>query len=60
MILAMALRTQLNAMHVQLNTKLRMDGFLTISERRVFLNNHLIEFHKIWQGDPSDSGQVED
>ena len=27
----------------------------TISERRVFFNNHSIEFHKIWQRDTSDS-----
>ena len=46
--------TQLNAAHAQLNKKLPVDDFLTIStfsERRVFLNNHSIEFHKIWQGD---------
>ena len=37
--------------------------FLTIStfsERRVFLKNHSIEFHKIWQGNTSGSGQVKD
>ena len=52
-------RTQLNAAHAQLNKKLGMDDFLTIStfsERRVFFKNHLIVFHKIWQGDTSDSG----
>ena len=45
----MAMRTQLNATHPQLNKKLRMNDFLTIStfsERRLFLNNHSIEFHK--------------
>ena len=59
----MAVRTQLNAAHAQLNKKLRMDDFLTIStflERRVFLKNHSIEFHKIWQGNTSGSGQVKD
>ena len=58
-IFAMVVRTQLNAAHAQLNKKLRSDDFLTIStssERCVFLNNHRIEFHKILQGDPSDSG----
>ena len=45
----MAVKTQLNAAHAQLNKKLRMDDFLTIStfsEKRVFLNNHYTEFHK--------------
>ena len=58
-IFAMAVRTQLNAVHAQLNKKMRMDDFLTIStfsERHVFLNNHSIEFYKIWQGDILDSG----
>ena len=55
----MAVRTQLNAAHAQLNKKLPMDDFLTIStflDRHVFLKNRSIEFHKIWQGDTSDSG----
>ena len=58
-IFAMAVRTELNAAHAQLNKKLRMDDFLTIStfpERHVFLKNHSIEFHKMCQGDTSDSG----
>ena len=29
----------------------------TFSERRVFLKNHSIEIHKIWQGDTSDSSK---
>ena len=54
----MAVKTKLNAAHAQLNKKLRMDDCFTIStfyERRVFVKNHYIEFHKIWQGDTSDS-----
>ena len=54
----MAVRTPLNAVHAQLNQKLRMDDFLTSStflEGGVFLKNHLMEFQKIWQGDTSDS-----
>ena len=53
MIFALAMRTQLNVAHAQLNKKLRMDDFLTILtllERRVFLKNRSIEFHIIWQG----------
>ena len=56
---AMAVRTQLNAAHAQLNKKLQMDEFVTIftfSEMGVFLKNYLVEFYKIWQGDTSDSG----
>ena len=58
-IFAMAVKTQSNATHAQLNKNLQMDDFFTIStfsERRVFLNNHSVEFHKIWQADTSDSG----
>ena len=56
----MAVRTQLNAVHAhaQLNKQLRKDDFFTIltsSERRVFLNNHPKEFHKLLQRDTSDS-----
>ena len=61
--LAVAVRTQLNTAHVQLNKKLRMGDFLSIltfSERRMFLKNHAVEFHTIRQGDTSDSGQVKD
>ena len=52
-------RTQMNAAHAQLNKKFRVDDFLTISafsERRVFLNNKSIEFHKTCQEYTSDSG----
>ena len=55
----MPVKTQLNAARAQLNKKLRIVDFLTISTfsyRRVFLNNQSIEFHKIRQGDTSDSG----
>ena len=55
----MAVRTQLNAAHAQLNKKLRVDDFLTIStfsKRHVFIRIRSIEFHKIWQGDTLDSG----
>ena len=55
----MAVRTQLDEAHVQLNKKMRIDDFLTIStfsERHVLLINHSIEFNRIWQGDTSDSG----
>ena len=55
----MAVRTQFNAVRAQLNKKLWTYDFLTILtflERRVFLENHSIEFHEIWQGDTSDSG----
>ena len=38
-IFAMAVRTQLDAVHVQLNKELAMDEFLTISEMRVFLKD---------------------
>ena len=60
-IFAMAMRAQLNAALAPLNKKWRMDDFFTIStlsKRRMFLKNHSIEFHKIWQGDTSDSGWV--
>ena len=62
-IFATAVRTQMNATHAQLNKKLPMDDIFTIStfsERRVFLNNNSIEFHKIWREDTSDSEQVKD
>ena len=52
-VFAMAARTQLTTTHAQLNKQLRMNDFLTISifsERRVFLKNHYIEFHKNLEG----------
>ena len=32
----------------------------TFLERRVFLKNRSIEFHKIWQGDTSECGYLKD
>ena len=43
----------LNAAYAQLNQKLRMDEFLTISTfsvMEVYLKNPSVGFHKIWQG----------
>ena len=56
---AMAVRTQLHAVHAQLNKTLQMDIFWTIStfsEMRVFLNNYSTEFQNLFQGDTLDSG----
>ena len=61
-IFALAVRIQLNAAHAQLNKKLQMNDFLTIPtflERRVFLKNRSIEFHKIWQGDTAVKWNIE-
>ena len=42
----MTVRTQLNAAHAQLNKKLRIDDFLSFSEKGVFLKNNSLNFIK--------------
>ena len=59
----MAVGTQMNAAHAQLNKKLPMDDFFDhvdlLGKARVS-KKPLDRISYIWQGDTSDSGQVKD